>query len=107
MDTKRKEEPSAGIWATAAFILIVGGYWMYSITIGPAIAHDQEQSINTQVAQDAMDQYQIAVKGGNKAQICVQAQMVSAALLQAKEEDLYLKWVDTEKQQCARAGIPI
>lgn len=62
--------------------------------------------IQNQVADDSVQQYQIAKSGGDKMQICVQAGMVSAAYLQAKDQENYLKWKQTEKSDCKKAGFP-
>lgn len=44
------------------------------------------QDIENKVASDAVEQYRIAERQGDKMQICVQAGLVSAAYLQAKDE---------------------
>lgn len=61
--------------------------------------------IYAQVASDAIDQYNIAKKQGDAMQICVQAGMVTAALLQAKDEEHYNQWKKIEKADCRRAGV--
>jgi predicted GNAT family acetyltransferase len=62
--------------------------------------------IYEKVANDAVDQYQIAKRGGSVIDICVQAGFVSAAYLQAKDEANYQKWKEIEKVDCAAAGVP-
>jgi hypothetical protein len=37
---------------------------------------------------------------------CVHAGFVSAAFIQAKDEDSYKRWKAIEKTDCARAGVP-
>ena len=64
------------------------------------------QSIHEEVAQDLVKQYNIAKRQGDKMQICVQAGLVSAAYLQAKDEAKYRKWKATEKSDCRAAGVP-
>ena len=64
------------------------------------------QSIEKQVVADAVRQYQIAERQGDRMQICVQAGMVAAAFLQAKDESNYQTWKDTERRRCAAAGLP-
>lgn len=64
------------------------------------------QDIQMQVAADAMEQYKIAKKHGSAIDACVSAGLVSAALLQAKQESLYQQWKQIENQDCARAGLP-
>lgn len=68
----------------------------------------QEQQINTihaKVADDAVEQYDIAKKQGDKVQICAQAGIVSAAYMQAKDEPKYNEWKAVEKADCKAAGI--
>jgi hypothetical protein len=62
--------------------------------------------ITSKVAQDAVAQYEIAKKSGDKIQLCVQAGFVTAAFLQAKDEPNYLAWKKTEADACAAAGMP-
>lgn len=69
-------------------------------------AQSQVDSISVQVAKDAEAQYEIAKRQGDKMQICVQAGMVSAAHLQAKDEANYSKWKDIQDVDCQAAGLP-
>ncbi len=62
--------------------------------------------IHKQVADDTIEQYNIAKRGGDKMQTCVHAGMVAAAYLQAKDETNYNKWLTTEKSDCEAAGLP-
>lgn len=63
------------------------------------------QDITNKVAADAVAQYGIASRNGSPIDICVQAGMVSAAYLQAKDEANYQRWKQTEKSDCSKAGI--
>jgi len=63
-------------------------------------------SLYQQVSTDAVKQYEIAARQGDKIQICVQAGLVSAAYLQAKDEANYQSWKAVEKRDCSRAGMP-
>lgn len=62
--------------------------------------------IEDRVAADAVDQYNIAKRGGDLMQICLQAGIASAAYLQAKDETNYQAWKETEKSECSDAGMP-
>jgi hypothetical protein len=62
--------------------------------------------IEQKVATDAVAQYDIAKRNGDPIQTCVQAGMVSAAFLQAKDETNFNQWKATEKADCAKAGMP-
>ena len=66
---------------------------------------DEMQRIENQVAQDAIQQYEIAKRGEDKIQTCTMAGMVSAAWLQAKNEAQYNKWKAIEKEDCKAAGL--
>lgn len=61
--------------------------------------------IKNSVASDAVKQYEIAKQQGDKTQICVEASMVSAAYLQAKDQENYNKWKTIEKNDCKSAGL--
>jgi hypothetical protein len=67
---------------------------------------DEMSKIEKQVAADAVKQYEIAKRGSDKMQTCVQAGFVKAAFLQAKDEANYKKWTTVEKADCAAAGLP-
>lgn len=58
------------------------------------------QEIHNKVAADTLEQYQIAKRGGDKTQICVQAQILAAAYLQAKDEPNYQRWSAQSKTDC-------
>lgn len=65
-----------------------------------------ERSINRKVADDAIEQYEIAKRSGSKMDACVHAGLVSAAMIQAKDEPGFQKWKAVEKADCRRAGVP-
>ena len=65
----------------------------------------QMDSTYDKVSSDMVAQYDIAKKQGDPIQTCVQAGMVSAAYLQAKDEAKYNKWKAIEKTDCKAAGI--
>ena len=65
-----------------------------------------DMKINSQVVDDALKEFEIVKKGGDKIEICVRAGLVSAAYVQAKDEANYLKWKQTEKELCKAAGMP-
>ncbi|MEN9911688.1 MAG: hypothetical protein RI956_132 [Pseudomonadota bacterium] len=63
-------------------------------------------SIKAKVAQDFEEQYNFTKQQGDKMEICVQAMSVSAAYLQAKDEENYKKWKQIEKADCKKSGMP-
>lgn len=67
----------------------------------------QMEDITKKVANDAVESYEIAKRQGDKIQICVQAMLVSAAYLQAKDESNYGNWKTIERLDCRRSGIAI
>jgi hypothetical protein len=71
-----------------------------------AVVEAQMDEIENQVAEDAVEQYQIAKRQGDTMQTCVQAGLVSAAYLQATNESEYNRWKAIEKANCASAGLP-
>lgn len=69
--------------------------------------HVQEQidNISDHVAQEQIKQYNIAKKNGSDMDAYVQASMVSAAFLQAKDEVNYKKWKKIEKELAKKVGL--
>ena len=65
------------------------------------------QKVENQVANDAVKQYEIAKKNGSAMDAYVQASMVAAAFLQAKDEENYKKWKEIEKKEAKLAGVPV
>ncbi|PKA10000.1 hypothetical protein [Leptospira harrisiae] len=69
------------------------------------LVENQMADIENKVAEDSVEQYNIAKRQGDKIQICVQAGMVSAAYLQAKNETKYSEWKSIESKDCKAAGL--
>ena len=63
------------------------------------------QNVESKVASDALDQYHIAQHDGSAMDVCVQAGLVSAAYLQAKDEPNYASAKARENADCAKAGL--
>lgn len=59
------------------------------------------RAIEQQVAVDQVQQYEIAKRNGDPTDICMQAGMVAAGFLQAKDEAQYQAWKKTEATDCA------
>lgn len=79
---------------------------------GQVISNAQENSASTiqditnAVATDMVERYEMAKRNSAAPlDICVQAGLVTAGFLQAKNEENYKKWKDIEKADCAAAGI--
>lgn len=56
--------------------------------------------VEKKVANDAIDQYNVARRVGDKTQVCVHAGLVAAAFLQAKDEAKYREWHAIEERDC-------
>ena len=63
------------------------------------------QKIENQVAADAVKQYEIAKRNGSAMDAYVQASMVTAAYLQANDEENYKKWKKIEKEEGKKVGL--
>lgn len=63
--------------------------------------------INSQVAADSVKQYEISKRNGNLVETCVQAGMVVAAYLQAKDEAQHKSWQQVQAADCKKAGMPM
>lgn len=62
--------------------------------------------LENKVADDAVKEYEIAKRHGTKMDVCVHAGLVSAAYLQAKDENKYREWKVIEAGDCSAAGVP-
>lgn len=63
------------------------------------------QGVYDQVASDAVKEFEIAVRNGTPMDKCVQAGLVTAAYLQAHDEENYRRWKQTEATACVAAGL--
>ncbi|MBC7807578.1 MAG: hypothetical protein H7145_15685 [Akkermansiaceae bacterium] len=102
---KMTKDPNTG--KSVVFLLILGAWawWQFGGGFNMSVQRDV-QNIHNTVAADFEKQYGIANRSGNAMDSCVQAGIVSAAYLQAKDDANYQKWKEIEKSDCARAGIP-
>ena len=89
------------VWVVFAGIM----YWYFYVGGLEKQAAGEMQKIENQVALDAEKQYEIAKNQGDKMQIYVQASLVSAAYLQAKDESNYQKWKSIEASAAIDAGM--
>ena len=71
--------------------------------IGLIVLTGCNSSIEQQVVQDSIDQYNIVKDPMEK---CVYAGIVAAACTQAKDQNCYNKWNEIEKSDCKAAGMP-
>jgi len=102
MQESKKQDP---IQSIITIIILVGLAWyFFGGGLEKQVASDM-QSIHNKVANDAVDQYQIAKRNGSRIDICVQAGLVAASYLQAKDETNYRRWKNTEEMDCKSAGL--
>jgi len=71
-----------------------------------ATANDAMKKITRKVADDQIKRFEIAQKnGGSVMDVCVQAGLVTAALLQDQDARRYADWKQIEKRTCKEAGL--
>lgn len=63
------------------------------------------QSIEEQLIQDEIDNYNLALKGGDLIEIAVEAGLVAELYKQAGDEENYLKWKAISKEADKNAGL--
>lgn len=102
MEEKTKPRQFNVAWLIGAGVLawwFWGGGWERTADSGM-------KKIEQKVAADAVEQYRMTQRSGSAMDVCVQAGMVSAAYLQAKDQASYDQWKKTEAADCKRAGLP-
>lgn len=100
------EQKQNGAQAVIGLIVTIGMAWFFFGGGLEKQAAKDLQGIQDKVASDSVRQYEIASRSGNAIDVCVQAGMVAAAYLQAKDEANYQTWKRIESTDCARAGLP-
>ena len=98
------QQVTAGQAILVILLMGAGAWFFYGGGLESQAARSLER-IEKQVAADSERQYHIAKSGGSAMDACVQAGMVAAAHLQAKDSWNYDKWKKTEKADCERAGL--
>ncbi|TCS35783.1 hypothetical protein EDC30_10982 [Paucimonas lemoignei] len=86
-------------------IVVAGMLWFFLGGGMEQKAVDSLQEVNNKVASDAVTRYQMVKRNGSLSEICVEAGFVASSYLQAKDEPSYKQWKQTERDDCARAGI--
>ena len=100
------EKKSSAITTTISIALLGGAAWfLFGGGLEKKAANDMAK-LEQQVASDFTQQYEIAKRNGSPADICIQAGIVAASYLQAKDEPNYQTWKATQKSDCAKAGLP-
>lgn len=99
---KTKSNTAASIVGVA--IAVLAAWYFFGGGVEQQAARDMAK-IEQQVADDAVRQYRLAKSNGDPMDACIQAGMVTAAYLQAKDEANYQTWKNTEHDDCAKAGM--
>lgn len=98
-------------WKVGVTAMIALGVLTYFSGTGQDMAIQQGQDMMDkaaiQVALDAEEQYRIAKDNGTAIDAYTHASMVCAAWLQAKDEAKYKEWKAIEREEAARAGMPV
>ena len=100
------EQKSSGLQSIVGVIIVVGVVWFF---FGGGLEKQAAKDMNNiynQVANDAVKQYEMVRRSGTPIDVCVQAGLVSASYLQAKDESNYQRWKQKEGADCAHAGVP-
>ena len=106
-ETKNSDNNSTTVVGSSlvGLILLAGTIWYFWGSGFERQVSKNADTIYSQVSSDAVQQYEITKRNGNKTDICVQAGLVSAAYLQAKDEPNYQKWKQIENSDCSNSGI--
>lgn len=99
---KKKHPVIAGI-LTIAILLIAGSYFFGGGVEKQALK--STESLYSKVAADQEESYRIAKESGSAIDAYVQAGIVAAGYLQAKDEVNYKKWKAIEKEEAKLAGM--
>ena len=93
--------------AIISLLIFIGLIWFYfGGGLEKQVAKDMER-IENQVATDAVKQYEIAKRNGSAMDAYLQAGLVTASYLQAKDETNYKKWKEIENEEAKNAGMQI
>lgn len=102
---KKKSGNITGTQLIQAIIAVAALWYFFGGGLNKQAANNLSNIYN-QVANDAVTQYNMAKRSGTQIDICVQAGLVSAAFLQAKDEIKYPEWKNIENIECKKAGVP-
>jgi hypothetical protein len=86
-------------------VLVVLGWYFWGGGMDKQVKSDM-QKVENSVALDAVSQYEIAERGGDKMQMYAHASLCAAAFLQAKDEVNYKKWLEIEHKLAKEIGMP-
>lgn len=88
------------------YLILMGGAFVLTANGGMQKITDHNlDTINKKLAQSAVQQFNMTVKTGSIIDICVQASVVEAAYLQAKDETNYQEWHKLKALACKKANL--
>ena len=103
------QDPEAGAKLLGGLVGLGIFFYLCYMFYGGGVEKEAAETMRTieqQVAQDAVAQYNITKQSGTAVDQCVHAGMVAAAYLQAKDQSSYATWKLTQRRDCAAAGVP-
>lgn len=94
--------------AALAVIVLIALVLTISLYFGGRLTKQAAETNETrkQMAESAVEQYRMMSHHGAASDRCVQAGMVVAAYLQAKDDSHYQAWKRTLVADCTLAGVP-
>jgi len=90
-----EERPKLLSGLASLIVMIILAWYFFGGGLDKQVDTEMK-NIYIQVANDSIDQYKIAKRNGSNMDACVQAEMVTAAILQMKDEENYKKWKKIE-----------
>lgn len=105
---KKKTAPLVAALSVLLSAVVVGGAWGGVFGVGvPLLAGEHIKVVEQQMIGDALGQLKTAVDAKrDPMQICMYAQMVSTAMIQAKDSAALANFMPTERRFCDAAGMP-
>ena len=101
-----EEENNKAVQGLIGLVVVIAAIWyFYGGGLEKQTATNL-QELHESVAADFEKQYYIAKRQGTAVDAYVQAGIVAASYLHAKDEVNYRRWKAIEKQEAAAAGMP-
>jgi hypothetical protein len=85
--------------------LLLAGYSTLTL-VNSSLISAKSQTPSSQVVNDQIAEYNMAVKAGTRTDRCVQAGFVASAYNQTRDQANYQKWVNVRRDECQAAGLP-
>lgn len=85
--------------------LLLAGYSTLTL-INSSLIGAKSRTSSSQVVNDQVAEYNMAVKAGTRTDRCVQAGFVASAYNQTSDQANFQKWVNIRHNECQAAGLP-